>query len=287
LGYYNAFIKKGYKVKVVTALNAIDLKNQKILILVSRWYQQILKGDNYANVIQQYIKELEEQGNEVFPSYEEILYWENKDYMHRMFKKLEIRTPATFFADEVNDFEKLKYPLLVKEIHSAGSAGLHKVENATALNELVKQKGAKNIIIQELLNIKKDLRVIIIDGEIVLHYWRINTSDKWKPTSTSHGSLVDFEFFPMRHKKWILDQYNKLGIRVAAFDIAWDNDNLDTTPYVLEVSPLYLPNPAMPKKWKDKSYAEWKKTLGLKNGYVRKLTDLIFDLNSKYVKFFN
>ena len=52
------------------------------------------------------------------------------------------------------------------------------------------------IIVQELLNIRKDLRVIVIGNEIFLHYWRINLGGEWRPTSTGFGSKVDFINYP-------------------------------------------------------------------------------------------
>ncbi|WP_264291210.1 hypothetical protein [Aliarcobacter butzleri] len=35
----------------------------------------------------------------------------------------------------------------------------------------------------------------------------------------------------------------KFNLDTGAFDIAWNNDDLNTEPYFLEVSPFYQPNP--------------------------------------------
>ena len=70
----------------------------------------------------------------------------------------------------------------------------------------------KKLILQRLLNMRRDLRVILVGNEIILHYWRINLSDEWKPTSTGFGSQVDFENFPENWRSWIIDSFNKLKI---------------------------------------------------------------------------
>ena len=42
---------------------------------------------------------------------------------------------------------------------------------------------------------KRDLRVIIVNDEIVLHYWRINNSAEWKPTLQVMEVLWTLIFF--------------------------------------------------------------------------------------------
>lgn len=246
---------------------------------------------NYMDSLRFITKNLELQGNNVFPNSDEVMFWENKAYMHRKFELLGIRTPETKILnlDSVFPrFEKNAYPLLVKEEHSCSAFGIHKIKNFEELRVLVSnsdfKKNNKNLIIQELLNMRRDLRVILVDEEIVLHYWRINLSDDWKPTSTGYGSRVDFDFFPDDWKDWIVGQFKKLNIRTGAFDIAWQNDDLTTEPYILEVSTFYQPNPK-PKSIKDlNSYGNWKKSVRIFDSYQSGMVDVIFRIQEVFVK---
>ena len=60
-----------------------------------------------------------------------------------------------------------------------------------------------------------------------------------------YGSKVIFGDFPYKWEQKILDVHKKLDLDMAAYDIAWDNDNTDDEPYFLEVSPRFSPNPNM------------------------------------------
>jgi hypothetical protein len=141
----------------------------------------------------------------------------------------------------------------------------------------------KIIIKQELVNMRKDLRVILVGDEIVHYYWRINKSKDWKPTSTSFGSEVDFDNFPEHWRKHILDTFKKLNLTTGAFDITWQNDDLDSVPLYLEVSPVYQPNPKI--ELNGKEYAYYKKSFSPFNAYDRKFVELIFNIKQKQIQY--
>ena len=224
---------------------------------------------NYVSSSQNVLKNLEDQGNVLYPSLKDYKLWENKAYMHRLFDEKKINQPTTKILNVNNNNKKIidntfNYPFLIKELHSAASQGLYKVRNYDEFSEIsstIKNKGGVEFIAQELLEIHKDLRVIIIGEEVVLHYWRINNSEEWKPTSTSFGSSVDFEMFPENWRHNILDTFKKLELKTGAFDIAWRNDDLKTKPIILEVSPFYKPNPSPPKKYSRIPYSQYKKII--------------------------
>ena len=58
----------------------------------------------------------------------------------------------------------------------------------------------------------------------------------------------------------ILNTANKLEIDTGALD-TWQNDDTETEPYFLEVSPYYQPNPAPEFDLDKLSYGAWKKSL--------------------------
>lgn len=233
--------------------------------------------------------EAENKQNKIFLSSYEILFWENKEFMHQKFEELNIRTPRTAIANttSVNINKNYRFPLLVKELHSHASLGVHKCNSENELNLLISDplfiKNNDKIIIQELLNIRKDLRVILCGDEILLHYWRINKGTEWKPTSTSHGSDVDFISFPEKWRNYIIENFKKLQITTGAFDVAWENDDLDTEPYFLEVSPSYQPNPSIDLTEKEYSYGQFKKKILFNNSWDKLYIDCVFTIKQKLI----
>ena len=229
------------------------------------------------------IQYLEQQGNKLYPPSKEALYWENKGFMHKEFERLRISTPKTKIFSNTSEIDgSIDFPALLKEIHSAGSLGVIKVENFEDLKKEVEKrvlKSQKEFILQELLHIRRDLRVTLVDGKIVHHYWRINTAKDWKPTSTGHGSKVDFKSFPEHWRQEIEDTFAKLNLVTGAFDIAWQNDNLDTKPLFLEISPSYMPNPPIPEKLAaSTTYLEYKNSLFPIPKYTIDYADLVIKL---------
>lgn len=193
-----------------------------------------------------------------FPAFREVSFWENKIFMHSEFDRLNIKTPKSIFNvlkdANYNDLKRqLGSTFIMKNPRAAGSLGIFKISNENDLNNLKFSKNIQSherrnnkneiVIFQKLINMRKDLRVIIVKDQIVLHYWRINTSDKWHPTSTKHNSLVDYNNFPENHRDIILSTFKKLGITTGGFDICWEDDNIDNDPIFLEISTKYQPNP--------------------------------------------
>jgi glutathione synthase/RimK-type ligase-like ATP-grasp enzyme len=181
---------------------------------------------------------------------------------------------------------KIQFPYLIKAEHSCASEGLYKISGFSDLAGLIADQNFmrknRNIIAQELINMRKDLRVILVNGEIVLHYWRINPDKDWKPTSTSYGSQVDFDFFPEQWRQHIIDTFLSLELTTGAFDITWRDDDLSTEPIYLEVSPFYQPNPKM--ELKKKSYAFYKQHFSFFNSWDVKYVDVVFSIKQKQVK---
>lgn len=245
---------------------------------------------DHSAVVRFVSENLIKQNNQVFPDPHEAALWENKAYMHKVFDERNIRTPMStiLYLNNLQNEElrNLSYPLLIKEEHSCSAFGVHKLNSYDEMINLLKTDKVSSmndrVICQELLNIKRDLRVIIVGEKIVLHYWRINLADEWKPTSTGHGSEVDFVTFPEQCRGWIMDTFKRLDMKTGAFDIAWQNDDFESEPYILEVSPFYQPNPK-PYKNMDINYGDWKKTVSLKNSYLFGFIDVMFDIQEELV----
>jgi glutathione synthase/RimK-type ligase-like ATP-grasp enzyme len=265
-GWISALSKNKIPFQIYKKKDIGRFYNKTIILNYHRNYLKNFDFTNYSDNMFFIVKQLESQGNRVIPASNEIAYWENKNHMTNEFARLNISTPKTYLKKSLKEVMKLKldYPFLIKEEHSASSIGVHKVTNEERLREILQDNYfEKNevIIVQELLNLRRDLRVIFVGGKIVHHYWRINNAKEWKPTSTGRGSSVDFENFPEEWRMFLIDEFLKMDLSTGAFDVAWRDDNLESIPYILEVSPNYQMNPSVTNQENLNAYGDYKKSL--------------------------
>jgi glutathione synthase/RimK-type ligase-like ATP-grasp enzyme len=258
--HINSLAKKGIKFKLYQGKNIGKFHN-KIIYLAYDFEQNIFGLNDYTKQLYLIIVELEKQSNIVFPTSNEYLFWENKQYMHEEFERLNISQPKTQIVKNFHnvDIDSLTFPFLIKEVHSCQSNGIFKIEKQADYLYLQPKLADNVFLIQELLNMRRDLRVTIVGNEIVHFYWRINNQKEWKPTSTGNGSSVDFVNFPFEWKEFIIAEFLKLNLATGGLDIAWQNDDLSTKPIILEVSPTYQLNPVTTKEEYIKQYGHYKK----------------------------
>lgn len=282
-----ALVAENKKFRIVTGKKIGRYHGHKIFFSINSGYN-IYGFDDYTNILLHITRQLEIQGNEVFPRQCETIFWENKTYMHQRFYMARVHEPRTRIFDSMKHLlnAKLKFPYLIKAEHSCSSEGVYKITDFCDLARLMADENFmrmnRHIIAQELINMRRDLRVILVNGEIVLHYWRINKEKEWKPTSTSYGSEVDFDFFPEQWRQHIIDTFYSLELTTGAFDITWQDDDLSTEPIYLEVSPFYQPNPKM--EVRKKAYAFYKQHFSLFNSWDSKYVDVVFRIKQKQVK---
>jgi hypothetical protein len=235
---------------------------------------------NYSNSLYYTLKLIKSQNNQLYPNIEDVLLWENKAFMHLQFEKFKISHPKTMVFkknDNLDDCDLPGFPLLVKEVHSSGSRGLHLIKTHSELSKIVSicfDKGQEVVLIQKLVNMRRDLRVVLNGDSVVSYYWRINPDNYWKSTATSFGGLTEFSKFP---EKWLcvfVEYMRLLRIEHAAFDIAWEDDDIDAIPLILEVSPAYQLNPSLPTEYQGIPYKIWKKKLFLKKSYYKEYVNI-------------
>lgn len=291
-GLINALIKLEIPFKLYFKKDIGKYYNKTIFFMATAHYDEY-KFSNYASALHHISYQLERQGNKVYPTSHETLFWENKIFMHEEFKKHGINEPKTDFLTNQNIDDLIKnisYPILLKEPHSCSSLGIYKVSSAEELKILINEKKLLHhneaILAQELINMRRDMRVTIIGEEICLHYWRINLSKEWKPTATGHGSEVDFVNFPEKWRNSIINDFKKLNLTSAGIDITFDNDDINNKPIFLEVSPFYQPNPKVDMSTVNCTYGEYKKQFRIKKSWDIKFVDVIFELEEKLVKHF-
>jgi hypothetical protein len=265
----------------------IGVKGARIYYNISKYFGDLNNG-NYSSEILTIVSNIS-QSNFIFPTSHSCEYWENKVFMHQKFEELNINTPKTCrFSSDFNSLSirKLRFPVLYKPAHSSSAIGIAKFDNLDSLEAHISKSNDSEFLIQEWIDIKRDLRLIYIGDELVVHYWRINQSKEWKPTSTGFGSKVDFDYLPAMWMDYLFSVYKKLNIESAAFDIAWHLDDLNSLPYILEVSPSYMPNPKPPVNYANISYSEYKLTAFETESYIKKYIDLVFELKMKLLKIY-
>jgi glutathione synthase/RimK-type ligase-like ATP-grasp enzyme len=278
--FINSLSNKNIKFKIVRDLDIGKYSNKTIYLSYDK-HDKVFALRDYTKQLYLIITELEKQNNLVYPTSSEYLFWENKAFMHEKFKELNIPHPFTIICDSIEKVESLemKFPFLVKEIHSCSATGVHKITNQSELFSLIKSFKNDTFLLQELLNIKRDLRVTFVGDKIVHFYWRINNDQVWKPTSTGHGSSVDFFNFPEQWREFIVQEFLKLKLVTGAFDIAWQDDDLKTTPLFLEVSPTYQVNPVITKLKNVEAYGKFKKkSVFGKESYMNQYISQTFDI---------
>jgi hypothetical protein len=284
--YINSLSNRGVKFKRVKSMDIGKYWDRTIYITYD-YHDNLFGFTDYTKQLLFIIKELENQNNLVYPKSNEYLFWENKAYMHRYFEEFNIPSPKTKIYQSFQEFTPTDkdFPFLFKEIHSCSANGVHSVRSENDWITLKERVQNSTFLIQELLNIRKDLRVTIVKDKIEHFYWRINHEEEWKPTSTGHGSSVDFANFPEQWRSFIINEFLKLNIITGAFDIAWQNDDLNTKPLILEVSPTYQLNPVTTSQKHLSEYGKYKtkSTFG-KESFLSQFVIQTFRVVDKIVK---
>jgi glutathione synthase/RimK-type ligase-like ATP-grasp enzyme len=285
----NSLIKLDKEFRIVFSREIGNISNSNIFFNLRDDYN-FFKFENYVHVLDHLTLQLEDQNNKLLYTNWEISFWENKIHMHNVFDELHISTPQTRLIKSFEEAEQLemKFPFLMKKPHSCSANGIFEIRDINHLvNEMSKlniSERREGVLVQDLIEMRRDLRVILVGDEIVLHYWRINMDKDWKPTSTGFGSVVDFDNFPEQWRSHIIETFKKLNLKTGAFDITWQNDDLMGTPLYLEVSPAYMPNPR--NFFKDEPYSKFKSDLRLNNSYESEYVKIVYKIKLAQVKEF-
>lgn len=291
LGNLAATVEAGLKYRLIIGRKIGRISNSNIIYQVSHEFMNIFKFTHYPPFLLGTVKALESQNNKLFLSSAELEYWENKDYMHTMFEKLDISHPRSYVTPttDLKSFGKLAFPFLIKEVNSQGSKGLHKIESTNDLIKVADELVANNehtVIAQQLINMTKDLRVTIIGDEVVLAYWRINPGKEWRPTSTTHGSSVDFGNFPEQWRSYFIEITRRMNLTAGAYDVCWQNDDISTQPMILEVSPSFQPNPGLPAHLSHVPYKDYKKIVFTKKPFFKERINTVININAMKIAFY-
>jgi ribosomal protein S6--L-glutamate ligase len=167
-----------------------------------------------------YAQFLTTMGKKIFPSLETYLYADEKIKQTTLFYMVEISHPRTRFyyalhrKEILNDFS---FPFIGKIPRcSARGRGVFKIQNNEELEAYLNL--TKIAYIQEYLPHERDLRVVIIDDEPVLAYWRISLSGEFR-TNLSQGGVIEFSQIPEEGVKMALEAARKCRFNDVGIDL--------------------------------------------------------------------
>jgi glutathione synthase/RimK-type ligase-like ATP-grasp enzyme len=128
--------------------------------------------------------------------------------------------------------DELGYPFVAKVPRSAMGRGVHLVEGRAQWLEYV----AANPVLyaQELLPIRRDLRVVVVGDRAVCAYWR-EAPDGGFHNNVAQGASVSFDDVPSGAVALVERVAHALGVDHAGFDLA----EVGGQYYFLEFNPLF------------------------------------------------
>lgn len=183
-----------------------------------------------------YAKYFTTMGKKIFPSVETYLYAGDKIKQTTLFNMLSIPHPRTrvYFQRQFKEIDKdFAYPLIAKLPRaSARGRGVFKISNS---NDLEQYLGLTKIAyIQEYLEHDCDLRVILINYQPVLAYWRYCPPGEFR-ANLNQGGTIDFNDIPGE----VLSMAQEYARKCKFNDVGLDLLQSDGNWYVIEANMQY------------------------------------------------
>jgi ribosomal protein S6--L-glutamate ligase len=144
-----------------------------------------------------YAEIFQTMGKAIFPNLETYTYSGDKIKQTLLFRLLDIPHPRTqvfYFRqrEKIPDF--FSYPFIAKIPRGSSlGRGIYLIRNHQDLSRYLEANPIAYI--QEYIPIQKDLRVILIQGRIILAYWKIAREGEFR-TNVAQGGSIGFEDLP-------------------------------------------------------------------------------------------
>ncbi len=175
-------------------------------------------------------------GKRIFPSLETHLYSDEKIKQSTLFQLLQLPHPRTVIyyhlhRDHIlNDFE---FPFVAKVARaSAQGRGVFKIHDEDTLANYLRRNPVAYI--QEYLPHRRDLRVMLINYEPIIAYWRLNSPGEFRGNLHQGGS-IQFDAVPA-----VVLELAQTVARTCRFDdVGLDFIECRGQWYVIEANMLY------------------------------------------------
>jgi ribosomal protein S6--L-glutamate ligase len=187
----------------------------------------------------------------VFPNLDTQFRFKGKFGHTFVFSLCEVPYPPTKLYTGIEDFKErhlrnneplFSYPFVVKWNKGGGGAFVYKVYDKQGLFEALRtfkryeHRGPTFVIQPYIEHGGRDLRVVVI-GESLLTYWRVQTNPQEFRTNVGRGGEIEYNIAPALEEKTI-KLVKKIcdftGINLAAFDVLFPKQRPD--PLFLEIN---------------------------------------------------
>jgi len=196
-----------------------------------------------------------ENCSHVFPNYDARFKYPGKINQIKLFRKMRVAHPVSEIFTNLAAFQQhyhggfakqsFNYPVVFKLDWGGEGETVHLIKSAENLQKKLgkaaeyEKSGQAGFILQEYISSNsRTLRVIIL-GQRVISYWRIQENNDGFYSNLSKGAIIDSEAEPgLQHKAVarIKDLCQKTGINLAGFDIIFSSVNHDPEPMLLEIN---------------------------------------------------
>jgi len=231
----NSFVALGSRLKGVPEVLTLGVK-PNFLEYTLRERELILGAGVILFPTLNYAQFLTTVGKRIFPSLETYLYADEKIKQTTLFQMLGISHPRTMVYYHLHHQDILKdftFPFVAKIPRcSARGRGVFKIDNRNQLGEYLAL--VRVAYIQEYLPHERDLRVVLINYEPALSYWRIRSPGDFR-TNLSQGGKISFDDIPWQGVKTAQDTARKCNLN----DVGIDLINSQGRWYVIEANMKY------------------------------------------------
>ncbi|MBW1781181.1 MAG: RimK family alpha-L-glutamate ligase [Deltaproteobacteria bacterium] len=157
----------------------------------------ILNADIILFPTLNYAQFLTTMGKKIYPSLETYLYADEKIKQTTLFYMLGISHPRTkvyYHLHHHDILEDFTFPFVAKIPRcSAQGRGVFKIDGIKTLNAYL--EGRNIAYIQEFVPHERDLRVVLVNYEPVLAYWRIRCKENFR-SNLAQGGTICFDDIP-------------------------------------------------------------------------------------------
>ena len=191
----------------------------------------------------------------VFPNYDARFKYPGKINQIKLFRKMRVAHPVSEIFSNLALFQQhyhgglakqsFNFPVVFKLDWGGEGETVYLINSADNLQKKLEKaaeyekSGQAGFILQQYISSNsRTLRVVIL-GQRVISYWRIQEKNNGFYSNLSKGAITDSEAEPgLQHKAVALikDLCQKTGINLAGFDIIFSSASHDPDPMLLEIN---------------------------------------------------
>ena len=196
-----------------------------------------------------------ENCSDVFPNYDARFKYPGKINQIKLFREIKISHPASEVFSDIAAFQQkyhfgrskplFNFPIVFKLDWGGEGETVYLINSIDNLQKILKKtadyekSGQTGFILQDYIpSNNRTLRVVIL-GQRVISYWRIQENKDGFYSNLNKGAVIDTQLEPgLQHKAVALikDLCQKTKINLAGFDVIFSSENDDPDPMLLEIN---------------------------------------------------